>query len=82
MLSAEKTALLERVETALVPIRPHLRQDGGDLEVVDITDDFQLKIRWVGRCQTCSMSDLTLRAGVAEAVRGQVPEITHLTVEA
>ena len=75
MIATEKEELLQRVEDALSTVRPHLNVDGGDVEVVDITDDLHVKIRWMGMCESCSMSGMTLRAGIAEAIRGKIPEI-------
>ncbi len=75
MIATEKEQLLLRVEDALRTVRPHLNVDGGDVELVDITDDLHVKIRWVGMCETCHMSDMTLRAGIAEAIRIKIPEI-------
>jgi Fe-S cluster biogenesis protein NfuA len=77
---SDKKHLNERVEAALETIRPHLRVDGGDVELVEVTDDMHVKIRWMGMCQSCSMSDMTLRAGIQEAIRSKIPEI--LGVEA
>lgn len=71
----ENLNLNERVEAALETVRPHLRVDGGDVELVEVTDDMHVKIRWMGMCQTCSMSDMTLRAGIQEAIQSKIPEI-------
>lgn len=70
-----KQLLMARIEDALKTVRPHLRVDGGDIEVVDLTDDMHVKIRWVGMCESCTMSAMTLRAGITEAIRGKIPEI-------
>ena len=67
--------LLQRVDSALDVVRPHLAVDGGNIEIVEITDDMQLHVRWLGACSNCSMSLMTMRAGVEEAVLGRVPEI-------
>ena len=75
MIATEKEQLLLRIEEALDTVRPHLNVDGGDVELVDVTDDMQVKIRWMGMCESCSMSTMTLRAGIAEAIRGKIPEI-------
>lgn len=75
MNASDKEILLQRVEDALSTVRPHLRVDGGDVELVDVTDDLLVKIRWMGMCESCSMSTMTLRAGIAEAIRGKIPEI-------
>ena len=71
----DKEDLLKRVDTALDDIRPHLKVDGGNVEVVDVTDDMILQIKWIGNCQSCSMSAMTMRAGIEQTVKGQVPEI-------
>lgn len=76
MSDIEKQALMVRVEEALQSIRPHLIVDGGNVELVEITDDMRARIRWIGMCESCSMSDMTLKAGINEAVRSKVPEIT------
>ena len=67
--------LLQRIEIALDTIRPHLRVDGGNVEIVDVTDAHVLRVRWLGNCEGCSMNVMTLRAGIEQAVRAQVPEI-------
>jgi Fe-S cluster biogenesis protein NfuA len=76
LILTEKEQLIARVEDALSSVRPHLMVDGGNVEVVDITDDMRVKIRWMGMCETCSMSGMTLRAGITEAIRSKIPEIT------
>ncbi len=67
--------LRQRVETALDVVRPHLAVDGGNIEIVEIDDDMRLHVRWLGACSHCSMSVMTMRAGVEEAVLNRVPEI-------
>ena len=74
-IMTDKQEMLDRIEDALSTVRPHLRVDGGDVELVDVTDDMHVKIRWIGMCESCSMSAMTLRAGIQEAIRGKIPEI-------
>ncbi len=76
MSLTEKEELIGQVDIALDDIRPHLAVDGGNIEVVDVTDDFQVKIKWLGNCENCSMSAMTMRAGVEETLRSKFPEIT------
>lgn len=76
MNDSEKKALIERAVIALETVRPHLKVDGGDVEIVDITDDLCVQIRWIGMCESCSMSAMTLRAGITEAIKSKIPEIT------
>lgn len=78
MSITEKTKLLQEVETALDTIRPHLAVDGGNIEVVDITDQGELQIKWLGNCESCTMTTMTMRAGIEQAVIGRVPFITGI----
>jgi Fe-S cluster biogenesis protein NfuA len=67
--------IVERVNQALEDIRPHLAVDGGDIEVVDVSDDYVVKIKWIGNCEHCTMSSMTMKAGVEQAIKSKVPEI-------
>jgi Fe-S cluster biogenesis protein NfuA len=69
------TDLLERVEKALDSIRPYLETDGGNVKVLEITDDMVLRLELLGACGSCPMSTMTLKAGVEESVKRAVPEI-------
>ncbi|MBL7826629.1 MAG: NifU family protein [Saprospiraceae bacterium] len=74
----DKQHLVNRVEDALSAIRPHLQVDGGDVELVEITDDMHVKIKWIGMCESCNMSAFTLRAGIQEAIRSNAPEVVSV----
>lgn len=67
--------LHKRVEEALDSIRPYLEADGGNVEVIEITDDQTLKIELKGACKTCNMSHMTMKAGIEETIKRAVPEI-------
>lgn len=75
MTTEEKKSLIHQIDVALDSIRPHLEVDGGNIEVVDLTPDMVLEVRWVGTCETCSMSAMTLKAGIEETIRANVPAI-------
>lgn len=75
MSVAEKSELLEKIDAALESVRPHLKVDGGNVEVVGVTEDMQVQIKWMGNCESCTMSTMTLRAGIEEAIRSKIPEI-------
>lgn len=64
------------MDEALNDVRPHLKVDGGNVEVVDITDKNIVKIKWLGTCETCSMSMMTMKAGIEETLRGKIPEVS------
>ena len=72
---ATKQELHSRVEAALNNIRPFLRSDGGDIELLDITEDFIAKVRLTGACESCKMSVSTMKAGVESTIKNFVPEI-------
>jgi Fe-S cluster biogenesis protein NfuA len=73
--SPQDLQLLARINEALETIRPHLAVDGGDVEVVEVTPDKRVKIRWIGNCVNCSMSSMTLKAGIEQAIKGKAPEV-------
>jgi Fe-S cluster biogenesis protein NfuA len=65
----------ERVERALDSIRPFLEADGGNVKVVELTPDMVLRLELTGTCSSCPMSTMTLKAGVEEAIKRDIPEI-------
>ncbi len=71
-------SIKERVEIALAKIRPYLVADGGDIAMVDITDDMVLRVELKGACHGCPFSMQTLKAGVEIAVKKEVPEIKEV----
>ena len=68
-------SLLSRIEASLDTMRPYLRDDGGNIEIVELTDDMVLKLRLIGSCSTCPQSYMTMKAGIENAVRLAVPEV-------
>lgn len=69
-------SLLERVEVALDSIRPYLETDGGNVSIAEITPDNVVKLQLLGSCGSCPMSIMTLKAGIEQAIKKAVPEIT------
>ncbi len=67
--------LIARVEEALDQIRPYLQADGGNVSLVEITDEFVVKVELQGACKSCSMSMMTMKAGIEESIKRSVPEI-------
>jgi len=69
----------ERVEEALDLIRPALQNDGGNVELIDVDEAAGIvKVKLVGACGSCPMSQLTLRMGVERVLKEQIPEITEV----
>lgn len=70
-----QTELLERIESALNNIRPYLEADGGNVKLLDVDQDLIVSLELLGSCGSCPMSAMTLKAGVEEAIKRDVPEI-------
>lgn len=75
--------IYNKVEASLNTIRPYLNEDGGDIKVVEITDDMIVRVKLLGACESCPMSFMTMKAGVEESIRKAIPEIKGIvTVDA
>lgn len=70
--------LLIQIESALDQVRPYMEADGGNISVLELTDDMILKVQLEGACGTCKMSTMTMRAGVEEAVKRAVPQVKEV----
>lgn len=73
--SALNDILIQRVEEALDSIRPYLKTDGGDVKVLEITEDKVVQLELLGACGTCPMSAMTFKGGIEQAIMRAVPEI-------
>ncbi len=71
-------ALIRSVEEALDSLRPYLMADGGSVRLLEITPDMVVELELLGACGTCPMSTMTLRAGIEQAVKRTVPQITRV----
>jgi Fe-S cluster biogenesis protein NfuA len=65
----------DQVQQALDKIRPVLQKDGGDVELVDVTDEGVVQVRLTGACKGCPMSQMTLKNGIERVLFKEVPEI-------
>lgn len=74
----KKAELLTRVNETLEMVRPYLQADGGDISVVELTDDMVLKVKLLGACGSCPFSIQTLKAGVEQAIKRDIPEIVEV----
>ncbi len=70
--------MLDRIEAALEKIRPFLIADGGNVKVIEVTSDHVLKLELEGACETCPMSQMTMKAGIEEAIKRDIPEIREV----
>ena len=71
-------SLLDQVEAALDSIRPYLLADGGNVSIEEITPEHVVRLKLLGSCGSCPMSIMTLKAGIEEAIKKAVPEITSI----
>jgi Fe-S cluster biogenesis protein NfuA len=75
---ATKEEIKVKVSTAIEVIRPYLQNDGGDISLVEITDDLTVRVKLHGACGSCPYSLMTLKNGVEQAIRRDVPEIKEV----
>lgn len=69
---------LDRVEEVLERVRPAIRMDGGDIELIDVDEDGIVTVRLIGACTDCPMSTLTLKAGIERSLKQAIPEIREV----
>lgn len=74
----DQEALRERIDSALEELRPFLRSDGGDITVMAVKEDLTVEVELQGACAHCAQAAMTMKAGVEEAVRRAVPEVTRV----
>ena len=67
--------ILNKIEVALDEIRPYLKTDGGDISLVEVTDDYIVKVKLLGACESCHVSMMTLKNGVETAIKNAVPKV-------
>jgi len=68
----------EKVEKALLKIRSFLQADGGDVELVEITEEGVVKVKLTGACGGCPMASMTLKAGIEKTLKEEVPEVKRV----
>jgi Fe-S cluster biogenesis protein NfuA len=71
-------SLHERVSSAIEQLIPYLKSDGGDMELVEITNENVVRVKLLGACKTCNMSEMTLKAGLEEALKTAAPQVTKV----
>lgn len=77
-MMTQSTSLTDRVSTIIDLIRPAVQADGGDIELVEVTNDGVVQIRMHGACVGCPSSDMTLRIGIERSLRERVPEVIRV----
>ncbi|MBL7112366.1 MAG: NifU family protein [Bacteroidales bacterium] len=67
-----------RINDVLAKIRPYLEADGGDISLIEVTDDLVIKVKLHGACDGCPFSFQTLKAGVEQALKKEIPDIQEV----
>ncbi len=70
--------LTDRVEAVLHTLKPLVRRDGGDIELVEVDDDGVVRVRLLGACIGCPSSSLTLALGIEKNLKDQIPEVSRV----
>ena len=78
MKTSKKSKLYFKVNQALDSIRPYLNVDGGDIDLIDVTKDKIVKVKFTGSCATCDVSMMTFRNGIETTIKKNVPEIKEV----
>ncbi|MFO7743214.1 MAG: NifU family protein [Anaerolineae bacterium] len=77
-MNTGEVTLREKVEKSLATVRPALQADGGDVELVEVSDEGVVSLRLTGACRGCPMSTMTLKMGIERTLQKQVPEVTRV----
>jgi len=78
MSSNPQEEIIKKINSAINEVRPYLNADGGDVELVELTEDMTVKVRLTGACDGCPFSLMTLKAGIEQAIRKKFPEMKTL----
>ena len=70
--------IINKIEEALKKIRPYLEADGGDISLVEVTEDMVVKVKLMGACSSCNVSMMTLKNGVEVAIKNVLPEVKEV----
>jgi Fe-S cluster biogenesis protein NfuA len=71
----EDPGLIERIENTLATLRPYLEADSGDVSFIEVTDKMIVRLEFLGACSSCSMSSMTLKAGIEQSLLKSIPEL-------
>lgn len=70
--------IIDKIENALAEIRPFLESDGGDINFIELSDDWIVKVKLIGACSSCNISMMTMKNGVEVAIKKAVPEVKEV----
>jgi len=70
--------IIDKIELALNSMRPFLQADGGDVELVELTDEMEVRLKLTGNCSSCEMSHMTMKAGIENGLKSAIPQIIRV----
>jgi Fe-S cluster biogenesis protein NfuA len=70
--------IIDKIENALAEIRPFLESDGGDINFIELSDDWIVKVKLIGACSSCNISMMTMKNGVEVVIKKAVPEVKEV----
>ncbi len=77
-MSGDNKDIKEKIKELLEQVRPYLQADGGDISLVEITDDFTVRVKLSGACGSCPMRMQTLKSGVERTLKKEIPEVKEV----
>ena len=77
-MSEVKSPIYDQVAEAIQQVRPALQRDGGDVELVNVTDDGTVQVELQGACKGCPMSQMTLSLGIEKFLKERIPEVSRV----
>lgn len=77
-MNAKENEKHKKIKSELDKIRPYLQVDGGDIKLIEITDDLTIKVELTGACRGCPYSEQTLKAGIEQALKNKIPDIKEV----
>lgn len=78
MITTDQSDILKRIYTSIEKIRPYLQSDGGDVIIEEVTEDLIVRVKLIGACGDCPFNVQTLKAGIEETLRKDIPEIREV----
>ena len=70
--------IIDKIELDLNSMRPFLQADGGDVELVELTDEMEVRLKLTGNCSSCEMSHMTMKAGIENGLKSAIPQIIRV----
>lgn len=78
MENSDRIELEKKVNNVIDQVRPYLQADGGDIQLVEVTDDYVVNVKLVGACGSCAFSTMTLKNGVEATLQKVLPQIKEV----